>query len=210
MTKIILSGKLGKMEQAIARLAKNDSDLEIVDDIKDADIFVDFSGADPSINNLRNALNAKIPVVMGSTGHSENQLEEIKSASAKVPIIFAPNMSVGVNVMFDLIKRASVSFGNEYKVAIEETHHAQKKDKPSGTAKKMVEMVGRPVPDVTSFREGKVVGEHEITFSSPYEVLKISHSALSRDVLAAGALKAVKWIVGKKPGLYDMKDVLGL
>lgn len=210
------------MGRAVLRVLPTFKDTKLVGaiDIKDSlvsvidksDVVIDFSGADGSISNLKIAADAKKPFVLCSTGHNSDQLTEIKAISKKIGIVLSPNMSVGVNVMLKLIGDAVSSLGSGYKIDIVETHHVHKKDAPSGTAKKMMEIVERAGAEATvkSIREGEVVGEHVINFTSPYERLQISHSAFSREVFANGALRAALWIVGKKPGLYSMEDVLAI
>lgn len=191
---------------------KLSSDLSAA--LKNSDVLLDFTGAESSINNLKMASSANKPIIICATGHDSDQRANIVSISKIIPVVCSPNMSVGVNVMFNLVKEAAGYLGKDYKIDIVETHHVHKKDAPSGTAKKLLEAAVESsgykptqIP-VKSIREGEVVGDHTITFSNPYEILEITHKAMSREVFANGALKAVEWIVGKKPGLYGMGDVL--
>lgn len=186
----------------------------------DIDVVIDFTGSESSITNLKFAAASHKPIVIGATGHNAEQKAHILSASKIIPIVLSPNMSVGVNTMWKLIEEAADILGKDYKIDIVETHHVHKKDAPSGTAKKMIEALGGREKEgrwmmedgrevkVRSVREGDVVGDHTITFTSPYEKLEITHRAFSREVFAVGALKAAEWIVGKKPGLYGMENVL--
>ncbi|MBI2091848.1 MAG: 4-hydroxy-tetrahydrodipicolinate reductase [Deltaproteobacteria bacterium] len=242
MVNIILAGAAGRMGQAILNVLpsfkglalcaavaekghpqdgkpiyKNtrlSSDLSGI--INNGDVLVDFTTAEASINNLKIAAASKKPVVIGTTGHSPEQRSEILSLSKIVPVVFSPNMSVGVNLMWKLIEESASVLGKDYQIDIIETHHVHKKDAPSGTAKKMIEAVAASGGydlkkiKVKSIREGEVVGDHTILFTSPYERLEITHRAFSREVFAAGALRAALWVVDKKAGLYSMSDVLDI
>jgi 4-hydroxy-tetrahydrodipicolinate reductase len=132
-----------------------------------------------------------------------------------VPVVFASNFSVGVNVLFSLARKAGELLGSDFRAEIVETHHKMKKDAPSGTAKTLAEILQagrkseREIP-IHSIREGDIVGEHSVIFSGPAERLELTHRAASREIFAGGALRAAKWIVRKPPGLYSMQDVLGL
>ncbi|PIR16770.1 MAG: 4-hydroxy-tetrahydrodipicolinate reductase [Deltaproteobacteria bacterium CG11_big_fil_rev_8_21_14_0_20_49_13] len=190
--------------------------------LDDIDVAIDFTWAESSITNLKFAAASHKPMVIGATGHNAEQKAHILSASKIIPIVLSPNMSVGVNTMWKLIEEAASILDKDYKIDIVESHHVHKKDAPSGTAKKMIEEVGgknkegrwmmddgREI-EVRSIREGDVAGDHTITFTSPYEKLEITHRAFSREVFAAGALKAAEWVVGKRPGLYGMSEVLDI
>lgn len=202
-----------QMGKAIYKNIKLTGDLTAI--TKNCDVIVDFTGAEASITNLKMAASAGKPCVIGATGHDSTQRAEIVAMSKIIPIVHSPNMSVGVNTMWWLIGEAVKMLGKKYQVDIVETHHVHKKDKPSGTAKKMFEIVtsggGYELNKnvfVTSIREGEVVGDHTIIFTNPNERLEITHHAFSRAAFANGALRAAEWIVDKKPGLYDMADVL--
>jgi len=197
-------------------------------------VLVDFSTTDSAITNLKKASSAGVPAVIGVTGFSAEQSSEITAMSRIVPVVISPNMSVGVNVMWKLIEASARVLGDGYKIDIIETHHAHKKDAPSGTAKRMIDIVmnqgvihavvsrdpanavgcggdrskNKKKINVKSIREGEVVGNHTIIFMGPYESLEITHKAFSREVFAMGALKAAVWVAGQKPGMYDMGDVL--
>ena len=150
------------------------------------------------------------PIVIGTTGLTDNEIQKIKEAAKTIPVLLSSNMSQGVNIMFALTDLATKMIGSEFDIHLSETHHVHKKDKPSGTAKTISEIIqsNQKEADVESIREGEVVGDHQLTFSNENEVLTISHHAINRDIFASGAIKAAKWLVGKKPGLYSMKDVL--
>lgn len=223
-TKIIVTGAAGRMGQRILALAGADPDLKVVGtvDISDslekviagADAVIDFSHADATVPNLRVAAKFGKAVVIGTTGHAPEQLQEIRKISEKIPVVMAPNMSLGVNVLWKLIEEAAKILGSDFPVSVRETHHVHKKDAPSGTALKMMEVLAaalgkkRDEIPVTSLREGEEVGDHSATFAGAEETLTLRHQAKSRDTFALGALRAAKWVVGKPHGLYSMKDVL--
>ncbi len=139
----------------------------------------------------------------------------IQEAAQSLPIVFASNFSVGVNVLFWLTRKAAELLGRDFDPEIVETHHKMKKDAPSGMAKTLAEILKaeqknqNEIP-IQSIREGEVVGEHTVIFSGPGERLELTHRAASREIFTRGALRAAKWIVGRPPGLYSMQDVLGL
>ena len=183
--------------------------------IKDADVLIDFTNPLATVECLILAVKYKKPVVIGTTGLAPAQVEKVKEASKEIPIVFSPNMSLGVNLVFRLVKQATGRLEKDYKVDIVEAHHANKKDAPSGTAKRLVELVketpGREKEHIRieSIRQGRIVGDHQVRFNSPRDVIIIKHSAKSRDIFCQGALEAAKFIVKQNPGLYDMQDVLG-
>lgn len=180
-------------------------------------LLVDFTNPEASVENARTAAANKVGVVVGTTGFSKTQLEEIGEAVRKngVAGLIAPNFSACVNLFFKLAAEAAKVLQG-YDLEIVEVHHVHKKDAPSGTAKKLAERVaasmGKSPSDIRieSVREGEVVGDHAITFDSAGERMEIKHHAKSRDAFAYGCLRAIKWLAGQKPGLYGMKDVLGL
>ena len=226
MIKVAVSGSLGRMGKMIIELAGEDRKLTVSgtfdkDDspesaIKNSDVLVDFTTPAATIKNLRIAQENKKAVVIGTTGLSDEQKNAIKDASKSIPIVFSPNMSIGVNLLFKLAKEAAAALDESYKASLSETHHVHKKDAPSGTAKKLAEIIAltRKISqadvDVKSKREGEVVGDHAVVFDGHEERIELSHSAKTRRVFAKGAIEAAKFVAGKKPKLYDMFDVLGL
>ncbi len=241
MIKIVVTGARGRMGRRIVALAKETGDLEIAGEvdvgdrlgavIAGADAVVDFSTAEAAGQNARAAAGHGKPIVIGTTGLDASQEALVRKAAGKVAVVYAPNMSVGVNVMWRMARTASRALGRGYSVDISETHHAHKADRPSGTAIRLIEMVVPEHPggiahisdDETwsrragderiscrSIRRGEVVGDHTVRFSTPFETVEITHSAHTRDVFAQGALTAARWVVGKAPGLYGMDDVLNL
>ena len=183
--------------------------------IKDADVLIEFTNPLATVEHLILAVKYKKPAVIGTTGLTPPEVEKVKEASKEIPIVFSPNMSLGVNLVFRLVKEAIGKLDKDYKVDIVEAHHANKKDAPSGTAKRLVELV-KETPGhekehirIESIRQGRIVGDHQVRFNSPRDVIIIKHSAKSRDIFCQGALEAAKFIVKQNPGLYDMQDVLG-
>jgi len=183
------------------------------DDISHADVVIDFTVPEATMEHLKAAVRHGKAVVIGTTGLSEEQAAIVREASAKIPIVFSPNMSIGVNLLFRLVREAAQKLSKDYAVRMVEAHHIHKKDSPSGTAKRLAQIIKeasmREVDDIRSIREGEIVGDHKVTFESPYDVIELSHSAKTRDIFAKGAVAAAKFVFGKKPGLYDMQDVLG-
>jgi 4-hydroxy-tetrahydrodipicolinate reductase len=198
-----------------------------------ADLFIDFTIPQATLANLRIAASLGKSAVIGTTGFSPSEMEEVRSLTKKIPCVLSPNFSIGVNVVFQLIAHAAKKLGEDYDVEIIETHHRHKKDAPSGTALRMAQVLadalGRDLDKVgkyarhgiigerdtkeigiQSVRAGDIVGDHTVLFGGLGETIQITHHAQSRDNFARGAIKAALWLAGKKPGLYDMADVLGL
>ncbi len=224
------------MGQAIAKLADADPELNITTLLEHADhpdvgstyygteltkdnnaiagcdALIEFTLPDGTMANLRAAAAHGVPMVIGTTGFTSAQLDAIKEASTKIPIVLATNMSIGVNTLFKLIEIAASKISPE-SISISETHHIHKKDKPSGTAKTMAETAasasGLAVKDIESIREGEVIGDHTIRLESGEDVMTISHHAKDRSMFARGALTAAKFLQDKPAGLYTMQDVLG-
>jgi 4-hydroxy-tetrahydrodipicolinate reductase len=221
--RVLLIGAAGRMGKTVLHLAQSDRKIEIAvqcdlgDSIepamKNCDVAIDFSQADSIDEICRAALQHGKSLVIGTTGHSQQQCKTMEEAAHLVPIVLASNFSVGVNVLFWLAQKAAELLGPDFNPEIVETHHKMKKDAPSGTAKTLAEIL-KSVRDseipIQSIREGDVVGEHTINFSGPGESLELTHRAANRGIFALGALRAAKWIINKPPGLYSMQDVLGL
>jgi len=220
--RVLLIGAAGRMGKTVLHLAQSDRKIEIAvqcdlgDSIepamKNCDVAIDFSQADSIDEICRAALQHGKSLVIGTTGHSQQQCKTMEEAAHLVPIVLASNFSVGVNVLFWLAQKAAELLGPDFNPEIVETHHKMKKDAPSGTAKTLAEIL-KSVRDseipIQSIREGDVVGEHTINFSGPGESLELTHRAANRGIFALGALRAAKWIINKPPGLYSMQDVLG-
>ena len=240
--RVLLLGAKGRMGQAITAAAPAagaviSAGLDLGDDaskhIADCDVVIDFSHSDATANLCRICREAAKPAVIGTTGHSAENRAEIEALAKSVAVILSPNFSVGVNALFWLTRKAAEMLGENFDLEIVEMHHRLKKDAPSGTAKKLAEilcevrgldystnvrhgregLVGeRPAKEIGmhSVRGGEVVGDHTVTFAGAGERLELTHKAASRETFAAGALRAACWIVGKPSGLYGMEDVLGL
>ncbi|MBD3380411.1 MAG: 4-hydroxy-tetrahydrodipicolinate reductase [Candidatus Omnitrophica bacterium] len=177
------------------------------------DCFIDFTLPAPTLEHIPVCVEKGVPMVIGTTGIDEAGKKAISDAAKSIPIVFSPNMSLGVNVLFKIVHEAAKALGPDFSIKIDETHHVHKKDSPSGTAKMIGEVIEKAAgsyPPVEAFREGEVIGNHGIVFESEYETLEIRHDAKAREVFAAGSVKAAKFVAGKAPGLYDMGDVLGL
>jgi 4-hydroxy-tetrahydrodipicolinate reductase len=221
--RVLLIGAAGRMGKTVLDLAQGDAEIEIAaqcdlgDSIEspmgNCDVAIDFSQADSIDEICRAALQHGKSLVIGTTGHSQQQRKTIEETAHSVPIVLASNFSVGVNVLLWLTQKAAELLGSAFNPEIVETHHKMKKDAPSGTAKTLAEILkavrNSEIP-IESIREGDVVGEHIIIFSGPGESLELTHRAENRGIFALGALRAAKWIVYKPPGRYSMQDVLGL
>ncbi len=206
---------------------------DLADAISAADVLVDFTFHAAVPVNAELAADAGRAVVIGATALEDDERATVEKAAGKVPIVWAPNMSLGVNLLFAMAKRAAAVLGDGYRVTIDETHHVHKLDAPSGTALRLGEKVAEGVgvrfedallhdeggqqeayPEgripIRSYREGEVVGDHTVSFESAGERVELTHHASSRDAFAVGALRAAKWVCTRRPRLYDMQDVLGL
>ncbi|MDQ6861199.1 MAG: 4-hydroxy-tetrahydrodipicolinate reductase [Verrucomicrobiota bacterium] len=239
MIRIALIGAAGRMGQAIDRLAGDRivARIEVGDAVEESlgecDVVIDFSHAEATKRNCAAAVAAKKPLVIGTTGQSGEQTALIKDAARTIPVLLASNFSIGVNALFWLTRKANELLGDGFDVEIVETHHRLKKDAPSGTAKRLAQilcearaldygtdiahgregLVGERPPrqiGMHAIRAGDVVGDHTVLFATTGERLELTHKASSRDTFASGALRAAEWIIGKPAGLYDMEDVLGL
>ena len=223
MIKLAISGYKGKMGSRITAIAEEDSEFNItarieindsIEAIKAADVLIEFTTPDATIEHVRACVKFSRAMIIGTTGLNEQQFSEIKLAAKKIPIVFSPNMSVGVHCLFDLARSAAAKLGSDYKVNIIEAHHVHKKDAPSGTAKKLAQIIkeatGSDVQDIKAIREGEIIGDHRVIFESSVDRIELFHSAKTRDIFVLGALKAAKFVVGKKPKLYSMQDVLAV
>jgi len=222
---VLLVGAAGRMGRTVVDLVNNDPKIQIVAQcdlgepiepaMKNCDVAIDFSHADAITEICRTALHHHKSLVIGTTGHSQEQRRLIEEAALSLAIVFAPNFSIGVNALFWLTREAAELLDSDFNPEIIETHHKMKKDAPSGTAKTLAKILKRArkmrseVP-IQSIREGDVVGEHTVIFGGPGERVELTHRAASREIFARGALRAAQWIIGKPPGFYSMQDVLGL
>lgn len=201
--------------------------------LSSADVLIDFTAPQATLQNLALAAESGKACVIGTTGLDAGQQGELRQYAGRCPVVFAPNMSVGMNLMFKLVGEMAKVLGPDYALELVEAHHDQKKDAPSGTAVKLLEelaaargwdredvctygrqgMVGaRPKEEigVSVIRGGDIVGDHTVYFIAQGERLELTHRAHSRDTFVQGALRAALWVTQKNPGLYDMQDVLGL
>ncbi|MDP8299759.1 MAG: 4-hydroxy-tetrahydrodipicolinate reductase [Candidatus Tantalella remota] len=179
----------------------------------DSECIIDFTLPEPTLEHLKACVASETPMVIGTTGIDAEGEKVIAEASEKIPVVFSPNMAPGVNLVFKMVAEAARTLGSDFTIKVDETHHVHKKDSPSGTAK----MIGKVIkdscgsePTIEAFREGEVIGNHGIVFDGEFENIEIRHDAKTRDVFAAGAIKAAKFAAKQKPGLYSMADVLGL
>ena len=241
--KITVTGSKGRMGQAILALAANDTELKIVgevdmgDDINaciaKTDVVIDFSFHAATLPIAQAAAKNRKAIVIGTTGHKPEEKSAIGNLKSAIPIVWAANYSVGVNLLFALTRKAAEVLGDSYDQEVVEMHHRLKKDAPSGTAARLAEILAevkkeelkklarhgregivgeRPASEIGihAIRGGDVVGDHTVMFAGIGERVELTHKASSRDTFAKGALRAAKWVVSQKPGLYDMQDVLGL
>ena len=250
MVKILIYGCGGTMGQVLANLVQASSDIEIaagVDPVADAakfsfpvyaelgscneefDVIIDFSRPESLADLMKGALDKKSPIIIATTGHTTEDKAAIRTYAESFPVFQAANMSLGINLMSDLIQKAAAVLGDQYDVEIIEKHHNLKKDAPSGTAYELADAINKVFMNSKNYvfdrhtstdprsgqdigihavRGGTIVGEHQVLFAGTDEILEIRHSAYSKQVFAAGALQAVRFIVGKSPGYYTMKDMI--
>ncbi len=198
-----------------------------------SDAVIDFTSPDTTTSNVKAAAAAGCSIVIGTTGHTAAQRQELQTLGADARIVLAPNMSVGVNLLFHLCSQVTGILGEDYDIEVTEMHHNRKKDAPSGTAVRLGEIladarnldpqkalrhgrvgaVGARARDeigMHALRGGDVVGDHTITFATDGERVELAHKASSRETFARGAVRAVKFLAAREPGIYDMQDVLGL
>jgi 4-hydroxy-tetrahydrodipicolinate reductase len=208
-------------------------DSDILKSTEKADVIIDFSGTSGTESNINNYKIIKKPIVIGSTGLNASTLDAIKKLSEIIPVVFTPNMSIGVNILFKLTEIVANILKDNFNIEIVESHHNKKKDAPSGTAMKLAEIISQALNldlnkdivygrkgligernkneiGIHAIRGGDIVGEHHVLFCGEGEILELTHKATSRSTFALGALKAAKWVCNKNPGLYTMYDVLGL
>ena len=253
MTGIILSGCNGKMGKAVTKSVAEAENIEIVggidiyaenlsgypvfsnpsavsDDItKKADVIIDFSNPSALAGLLEYAVKNSIPAVISTTGLNDAQINLIKDASQKIPVFFSANMSLGVNLVCELAKKAASVLGDSFDIEIIEMHHNQKIDAPSGTALMIADSIKEELEDgvkyeydrhskrekrtkneigIHAVRGGTITGEHQVIFAGLDEIITISHSARSKELFATGAISAAKFICDKPAGLYKMSDMI--
>jgi 4-hydroxy-tetrahydrodipicolinate reductase len=252
MTDVVICGALGRMGQTIGRLVHESEDLNLVGGIdlksgsifgtdvmestrineflaeKKPDVLVDFTIAPAAVANVKAAARHGVALVVGTTGFSPEQREEMRLAiEGNVPAVISSNFSVGMNIFWRLVRNAA-SLLKDYDIEVIEGHHRHKKDAPSGTARTIIQIIEEEAGErekiygregiterqseigVHVIRAGDIVGEHAILFAANQECIELSHRAFDRAVFAHGALRAARWVGGRKPGIYSMDDVLGL
>jgi 4-hydroxy-tetrahydrodipicolinate reductase len=243
MIRLLINGAKGRMGKTLVACAAEDPELAVSAEIDEGDDFpsalaicdavVDFTYAPATAALAETCAGAGKTLVIGTTGHTEEDRSKITASSKIIPIVFTPNFSVGVNTLFWLTRKAAEILGPGFDLEIVEMHHRLNKDSPSGTAKRLAEilaevrhlsyekdvlhgregMVGERTKTeigMHAIRGGDVVGDHTVVFADTGERLELTHKASSRETFAKGALRAAKWAVSKPAGLYDMQDVLGL
>ena len=252
MVKAIMNGCNGRMGHVIVDIAEADNDISIVAGVDkfgennysfptfkniadvdvEADVVIDFSNASGVDELLDVCAGKNLPVVLCTTGLSDEQLSHVKDASSKIAILKSANMSVGVNVLMKVLKEAAKTLaGSGFDMEIVEKHHNQKLDAPSGTAMSLAEVINdaaggdyefvydrsarrekRPEKEIgiSAVRGGTIVGDHDVIFAGTDEVITFSHRAYSRAIFGKGAVEAAKFLAGKAAGMYDMSDALGL
>lgn len=249
MIKAILHGCNGKMGQVITRLSSQNNDIKIVagidinDNIKndypvfkkasdcnvEADVIIDFSNSEAVNSLLEFAISRKLPLVLATTGLSESQKAKVREASKVIPVFQSANMSLGVNLLIDLVKKAAKTLEGYFDIEIIEKHHNQKLDAPSGTALAIADEINNVLEQkqeyiydrhtrrkkrskteigIHAVRGGTIVGEHEVIFAGNDEIIELKHTAMSKDIFGIGAIKAALFLYDKKPGLYNMTDLL--
>ena len=250
MRKIIISGCCGHMGRVVADICAGDPEVEVSAGIDllaqpmdgfpvfsspaacaaPGDAVIDFSHPAALDGLLDFCVARKLPVVLATTGYSEGQLAQIEEAARSVPVFRSANMSLGVNVLLDRVKRAAALLGDGFDVEITERHHSRKLDAPSGTALMLADAAASALPyeaqyvhdrysvrkprdkreiGITSLRGGTIVGDHSVVFAGRDEVIEFSHHAASREVFAVGAVKAAKFLAGADaPGMYDMSHLI--
>lgn len=197
------------------------------------DVVIDFTGPASCLDHLKNVVEQSKAMVIGTTGFSPQELQTLQSLAAKVPCVFSPNMSIGINVLLNVVGKVAKALGEEYNIEVVEAHHNKKKDAPSGTALKLAEALAEGMDwdlqevgvyarqgmtgerktreiGMQTLRAGDIVGDHTILYGGPGERIEITHRAHTRDTFARGALRAAQWVIKQPPGLYSMNDVLGL
>jgi 4-hydroxy-tetrahydrodipicolinate reductase len=239
--RILINGSRGRMGQAVASAARElgvavgaqtDVGDNLAAGVAACDVVIDFSSHQATRALLEAAVAQRRPVVLGTTGHSAEEKKELLALAAQIPCVWAGNFSVGVNLLFALTRRAAAVLGSDYDAELVEMHHRFKKDAPSGTAARLLEIIleerqldraalrhgregitGERKPTevgVHALRGGDVVGDHTVIFAALGERVELTHKASDRGIFARGAIRAAQWVVTQPAGVYDMQDVLGL
>ena len=194
------------MGKTILAFVSEHPEYQVVPSLKEADVIIDFSSPEGTLSALNAAQQNDLPLVIGTTGLTEEIEEKIKSVSAFTPVLYSPNFSFGIALVLKILPEIVKNITGNCSYKIIESHHIHKKDSPSGTAIKLAESIN-PNVTIESIREGDVIGEHRIFFNLEGETLELRHEALSRDAFAHGALIAAKFLVNKQAGLYTLMDL---
>ena len=243
MIRLLINGSKGRMGKSLVDCAAEDSELTVSGEVDEGDDFsaalpgcdavIDFTHAPATAAVAEACAIAGKSLVIGTTGHTDQDRSRISACSKKIPIVFSPNFSVGVNTLFWLTQKAAEILGPGFDLEVVEMHHRLKKDSPSGTARRLAEILAgvrglsyekdvrhgreglvgertKTAIGMHAIRGGDVVGDHTVIFADTGERLELTHKASSRETFARGALRAAKWAFAKPPGLYDMQDVLDL
>lgn len=243
MTKILVTGAKGRMGQAVISCAEKTAETEVVaqidlgdslsESVDGCNTVIDFSHHSFTVELVECCVKQNLKIVTGTTGHSDEELAAIHKASESITIVKAPNFSIGVNTLFYLTRRATEILGKKFDLEVVEMHHRDKVDSPSGTARRLVEILdetrglsydkdtmhGRhgdvgPRKDneigLHAVRGGDMVGDHTVIYAGSGERIELTHKASSRDTFASGAIRAALWLQDQPNGLFDMQDVLGL
>jgi 4-hydroxy-tetrahydrodipicolinate reductase len=249
MINILMSGCNGKMGQVISRLASQSDDIKIAAgfDLYDGinnpypvfsnlnscnvkvDVIIDFSSPAALENLLLYATKTSVPIVVATTGLTQANMNLLETAAKKIPVFFSANMSIGVNLLIDLVKKAAKILEGNFDIEIVEKHHNQKIDAPSGTALAIADAINSALEQkqeyiydrhsrrkkrskteigIHAVRGGTIVGDHSVIFAGNDEIIEINHTATSKEIFGVGSLRAAKFIFGKKPGMYNMKDLI--
>jgi 4-hydroxy-tetrahydrodipicolinate reductase len=242
ISSILVHGARGRMGQMVSAIIEHDPEtrigaqIDMGDDAGSAlagcDVAIDFSQPEACIALATLCREYRKALVVGTTGLNADQAANLREIARSVPVVFAPNFSVGVNTLFWLTKKAVEILGHDFDIEVVEMHHRHKRDSPSGTAKRLGEILAegrgwsyeedcrhgrdgligaRPTREIGmhALRGGDVVGDHTVVFAADGERLELAHKASSRETFARGAVRAAKWVIGRPPGLYDMQAVLG-
>jgi len=259
MIKVIVCGARGRMGQQIVFEVRGDTTMKLIgaiespyhpelgkkliegvivssnleEVVQEEAVIIEFTTPPATLEHLKVAKRKKVPMVIGTTGFQAAELNQIREASSSIPILLSPNMSIGINLLFKLVQITAKTLGKEFDKEVIEAHHRRKKDAPSGTAKRIAQILaqteGKKLDQVGVFgrqgitgkrrkeeigihavRGGSIVGDHTVLFAGEGERLEITHRAESRKIFARGAILSAKFIAQKKAGLYDLQDVLGI
>ncbi len=206
-TTLYVHGVAGRMGRTITTLVENDCSLSLQNNLETADVAIDFSSHEALADLLKQCVQLKKPIVVGTTGHSPENMQILQEISKQIPILFSPNFSLGIAVTLEAAKQIAQQLKGLCQIEIIEAHHQAKKDKPSGTALKLAQAVSDKEIPIHSIRAGDIIGDHTVVFVLAGERIELKHQAQSREAFASGALLAAKFLKTKPPGLYSVKDL---